>query len=83
MARKLPNGEYDTRLTLDRINFELRLRELPLVLHRARGYFYFVFDSGSRFETHSVMVPTLGTLKLAQWTEEASRFAAQLRGESC
>ena len=42
-----------------------------LDLQRGRGYFYFVFDDGVRFETRSVMTNSLSALPLSMWLFEA------------
>ena len=42
-----------------------------LDLQRGRGYFYFVFDDGVRFETRSVTTNSLSALPLSMWLFEA------------
>lgn len=60
------------KLTLNRINKELALRNLPVQLVRGDGYFYFIGDVLGNKETTSVMVYRLNHLTMEQWMEEAT-----------
>lgn len=52
---------------------------LPLKLRAGRGYFIMEYDSGSRYETKSVMVYRLHQLTMEQWIEEGKLFAKELK----
>ena len=47
-----------------------------LTIHRYDDYFYFVYDNEEKnvFETHSVYVAKLNSLKLHHWVNEGKDF---------
>lgn len=53
-----------------------------LSLYASRGpggtYWYFVFDDGVRFETHSVLTPRLSDLSRDRWQAEAREFLGRV-----
>lgn len=67
-------------MRLRTINNVFSAAKLPLELVRGKGYFYFVFDDGKRYDTLSVMVYRLNDLTLAQWVDEGKQYAARMMG---
>lgn len=68
------------RLTCRTVTNAVRASVCPnMTLHRGVGYFYFVFDSGDRYETHSVMVFRLNDMPLERWVQAAEIFASELQ----
>jgi hypothetical protein len=55
---------------------QLRARKLPLELVRGNGYMYFVYDTGKKYNTKSIMVPRVGDLTLAEWIKEGGTYWA-------
>lgn len=52
------------------VNVALRAAGIPLeFVTTRRGYQYFIFDNGSRYETFSEMVAYVHHLSVAQWVE--------------
>lgn len=47
---------------------------LYVTLQPGEGYWYFVFDDGVYFDTHSVYVYRLNRLSLRQWLDEGMEF---------
>lgn len=68
-------------MQLRTVNSVFSASKLPVELVKGKDYlkggeyFYFVFDDGVRYDTHSVMVPRLNDLTLAQWIDEGKEFA--------
>jgi hypothetical protein len=67
-------------MRLRTVNNIFSVSQLPVELVRGKGYLYFVFDDGKRYDTLSVMVPRLNDLALAQWVNEGKQFAAKMMG---
>lgn len=49
-----------------------------LKLYKGEGYWYFCYDNGRRYATHSVPVMRLNQLPLADWIEEGRSFVAKM-----
>jgi hypothetical protein len=62
------------------VNNVFRASKLPVELVKGKGYLYFVFDDGKRYDTLSVMVPRLNDLTLDRWVAEGKEFAARMTG---
>jgi hypothetical protein len=60
------------------VNNAFSAAKLPIELVRGKGYLYFVYDDGEKYDTLSVMVPRLNDLALAQWIAEGKEFAAKM-----
>jgi len=67
-------------MQLRTVNNVFSASKLPLELVKGKGYLYFVFDDGKRYDTLSVMVARLNDLSLAQWVDEGKQFAARMMG---
>lgn len=52
-----------------------------LQLYQAPGYFYFVYDDGTAYHTHSVMVDKLSHMDIEQWVDEGKIFLRELELE--
>jgi len=65
--------------SLKTINQRIALTVHPsLTLVKGEGYHYFVFDTPTQYETHSVMTPYTNQLTLAAWIEHARGFFKRL-----
>ena len=51
-----------------------QIGEPNLALYDAPGYFYFVYDDGTIYETRSVMVDRLSHLFIDEWVDEGKQF---------
>lgn len=45
------------------------------------GYWYFIYDDGVKFDTHSVYVPYLHHLPIDRWVDEANAFILKMENE--
>lgn len=73
-----PGGKYKRLLTIERIL--ARLRNEHLSLEEAPTYWYFVYDNGTVFRTHSVYVYRLNQLSLDQWVLEGRELILRAEG---
>ena len=56
-----------------------QIGEPNLALYDAPGYFYFVYDDDTIYETRSVMVDRLSHLFLDQWVDEGKQFVKDMQ----
>jgi hypothetical protein len=67
-------------LTISKVNNEIRaITSQYIELVKGEGYYYFVYDNGSRYSTASVYVNTLNQLPLETWLHEARCFYATIK----
>lgn len=52
-----------------------------LDLVRGRGYWYFVYDDGVKFKTHSVYTMRLSDFTVNAWTDEGREFLARMESK--
>lgn len=52
-----------------------------LALVRGKGYWYFVYDNGTLYETHSVMTVRLSDLPIGSWVSEGREFCRRVESE--
>lgn len=64
------------------LNNVFSVSALPVELVKGKDYFYFVYDSGAKYETRSVMVPRLNDMPLKKWIEEGKEFAREMEIKS-
>lgn len=64
------------RLTLSAINKVLAARHVELV--KGRGYFYYTFDDGDRFDTQDVYVYKLTDQPFETWVRGGEAFADEM-----
>ena len=53
-------------------------KEKNVELVKCDGYFYFVYDCDTRFETHSVYVNAFSQLPFEMWIQEAEEFLRKI-----
>jgi hypothetical protein len=51
-----------------------------LTLQKGDGYYYFVYDSGDLWDTHSVYTNALNHMSLEQWVEDGKDFINRVEG---
>lgn len=66
-------------ITCKAITARLRAEGLPLELVKGEGYFYFVFDDGAIWESHSIYVCFLNQLSVDRWLEAGRDFAKEVK----
>ena len=61
-----------------------RLKALghPVEMVRGNGYHYFVYDDGTRFESHSEYIPRFRSQTVEQWVARGAAFSAAVRDGS-
>lgn len=52
-----------------------------LDLVRGKGYWYFVYDDGVKFKTHSVWVVLLRQLSVNAWADEGREFVTRMESK--
>jgi len=67
-------------MQLRTVNNVFSASKLKVELVKGKGYFYFVYDDGKKYNTLTVPVYKLNELTLAQWVEEGKQFAARMSG---
>jgi hypothetical protein len=65
------------KLSLDKVNKELKKQGYDTKLLKGEGYFYFVGKEAWSFSCQSVYVPRLNDLSLEQWVQE---YEEKLKG---
>lgn len=65
--------------TCKSISAKLKAESLPVSMYKGSGYFYFEFDQGKVFETHSVYVNSINQLTADEWLKEGRDFAKKVR----
>ena len=64
------------------LNRRFKAEGLPVELVKGDGYFYYVFDDGALYDTHSVMVYAFGHDNPERWYTTGVEFAARVRAEA-
>jgi len=64
------------------LNSRFEAEGLPVELVKGDGYFYYRFDDGALYDTHSVMVCAFGHDDPARWYATGVEFAARVRAEA-
>ena len=52
-----------------------------LKLYAGKSYWYFVYDDGKLYDTHSVFVMRLNEMPLERWIEEGQDFLKKMRAK--
>jgi hypothetical protein len=69
-------------MQLRTVNNYFKAAARPLELFKSKGYFYFVYDDGARYEMYSIMTMRLNNLKLVQWLQIGNDFADAVENSS-
>ena len=56
----------------------LKAKGFPIELVQGKGYCYFIYDDGDKFETQSEFVDRVSDMDYDKWLEAGEAFAAKL-----
>lgn len=77
-AARYPIGNF----TAKAVSVNLKKEGFPVELVKGKGYFYFVYDDGVKFETFSIWTTRITSMAMSQWIVLGRQFAQGVQNVS-